>query len=401
MRELDQWLTELDTHGFPYDAVIEEYHRAGKHFVPDQVLTSLDSARERIRLLATFLDTALDKWDGRYDYRTYLALDVLPLPGNSAADLDPDAAERQHDRLVVQLTADTLRFELDVLDGLTERFPQQRPDTALVAKRFRLALRAVEPITRRVGIPAPDYDKEPATAARTFCELVEQDLSPDEERVLALSNLPVYVVHDEYMFIRILQSFETTFALLAVRLQATTEDIAAGRIPVAVGRLRSARTALREAARLFSLLATMQVDSFRTFRLYTEGASAIQSRNYKTVEALCRVPDQSRLDSPAYLSVPEVRATVLAGQPTLDAVLRDAVAGNRIGRADLVDLEEAMHAFASALAQWRQTHYSLAVRMLGQRSGTGYTEGTPYLDRTRTIPVFHSIGGDENEVRRS
>ena len=401
MRELDEWLVALENCGFPYDAVIEEYHRVGKHFVPDQVLTSLDSARERVRLLAKFLDTALDKWDGHYDYRTYLALDVLPLPGADGTDIDPDAAERQHDRLVAQLTADTLRFELDVMDGRTQRFPEQRPDAALVAKRFRLALRAVEPLTRRMGLPAPDYEQEPATAARAFCELVEHDRSPDEERVLALSNLPVYVVHDEYMFIRILQSFETTFALLVVRIQATIGDISAGRIPVAVGRLRAARTALREAARLFSLLATMQVESFRTFRIYTEGASAIQSRNYKTIESLCRVPDQSRLDSPAYLSVPEIRATVLAGKTTLDAALRDAVAGNKIGRADLVDLEEAMRAFASTLAQWRQTHYSMAVRMLGQRSGTGYTEGTPYLDRARTSPVFHSIGGDESEVRRS
>ena len=47
-----------------------------------------------------------------------------------------------------------------------------------------------------------------------------------------------------------------------------------------------------------------------------------------------------------------------------------------------------MQRFETALLKWRQTHYRLAVRMLGQRRGTGYTEGVPYLQKTRTIPVF-------------
>lgn len=398
MRELDDWLAAAQARGFPYDTVIEEYHRVGKHFVPDQVLASLDSARESVRLLAKFLDTALDKWDGRYDYRTYLALDLLPLPG-TGDDTDPESALRQHDRLVVQLIADLLRFEFDALDGRTERFPEQRPDAATVAKRSRLALRAVTPLNRRLGVPAPENDRDPVAAAREFHELVAKDRTAAEEQVLSLTNLPVYIVHDEYMFIRILQAFETTFALLAVDLRSSIKDIAAGRIAEASQLLHVARTALREAARLFSLLATMRVESFHTFRVYTEGASAIQSRNYKTVEALCRTPDESRVDSPAFLSAPEVRATVLAGQATLDGVLRDALADEKIRPADLVELQEVMRSFAATLSQWRQTHYSLAVRMLGQLGGTGYTEGTPYLDRARTIPVFHGAG--DGEVKRS
>jgi tryptophan 2,3-dioxygenase len=254
-------------------------------------------------------------------------------------------------------------------------------------------------MSRRAGVPVPDDEKDPPDAARAFCELVERDRAPGEERALSLSDLPVYVVHDEYMFIRVLQCFETAFALLSVCLRATIEDVGAGRADSAVGRLNHARTILREAARFFSLLATMQVESFRAFRLYTEGASAIQSRNYKLVESLCRTPDEPRLDSPAYRSVPEIRADVLAGQPTLDDALRDAVGEDRIDAARLKELQEAMRSFAAALLQWRQTHYSVAVRMLGERSGTGYTEGTPYLDAVRTIPVFRDLGRDESEVR--
>ncbi|OLE20079.1 MAG: hypothetical protein AUG49_26195 [Catenulispora sp. 13_1_20CM_3_70_7] len=393
MRELEEWLATLEKNDFPYDAVVAEYHRVGKHFVDEELLAELSHAREGVRLLARFLDTALDKWDGRYDYRTYLALDMLPLPGSEDETPDLAAARVRHDRLVVQLTADLLRFELDVLDGRTRRFPEQRPDAKTVAKRFHLGLRAVTPMSRRAGIPIPDGAEDHA-AARAFCERAEQDRRPEEELALRLSDLPVYVVHDEYMFIRVLQAFETAFALLTVALRVTIEDIAAGRVKEAVGLLRGARTTLREAARYFSLLATMQVESFRTFRLYTEGASAIQSRNYKLVESLCRVPDEERLDSPAYRSVPEVRADVLAGQTTLGRALHDTVAGNRIGPAELKELKEAMQEFAATLMQWRQTHYSLAVRMLGEASGTGYTEGTPYLDAVRGIPVFGDLDPD-------
>lgn len=396
MQELDDWLSELEQHDFPYDAVIKEYHGVGKHFVPDELLDALGQARESVHLLTRFLDNVLDKRDGRYDYRTYLALDLLPLPG---VDADTKAAQRQCDRLLVQLTADTLRFELDVLDGRTKRFPQLRPEAAILTKRFRLALRAVEPMSDRLGIHLADCGKDPPDQARALCVLVEQDRTATEERALSMSDLPVYVVHDEYMFIRVLQCFETTFAFLTVCLRATIDDIAAGRMEVAIGRLNDARTTMREAGRFFSLLATMQVESFRAFRLYTEGASAIQSRNYKIVESLCRTPDVSRLHSPAYQSVPEVHADEMAGEATLDNVMRDAVTENRIGPEQAKDLQDAMRSFAATLLQWRQTHYSLAVRMLGERSGTGYTEGTPYLDKTRSIPVFSDLERDESQAR--
>jgi tryptophan 2,3-dioxygenase len=398
MQELDDWLAALDRRGFPYDAVVREYHKVGKHFVPSELLDALSQARESVHLLAAFLDVVLDKRDGTYDYRTYIALDLLPLPGADGTS-DPDAAQRQCDRLLVQLVADMLRFELDVLDGRTQLFPQQRPDNSILAKRLRLGLRAVEPMSSRLGIHLPDYAKDPPGQARVLCKFAERDRTPAEGRALSLSDLPVYVVHDEYMFIRVLQSFECTFAFLTVCLRAAIDDVAAGRVGVAIGRLTAARSALREAARLFSLLATMQVESFRTFRLYTEGASAIQSRNYKMVESLCRTPDAPRLHSAAYQSVPDVRADVLEGQVTLDNVVREAVTESRIDQEQARDLQDAMRSFGATLLQWRQTHYSLAVRMLGERSGTGYTEGTPYLDGVRSVPVFTTSGADESEVR--
>lgn len=396
MRKLDEWLTgDLDVRRFPYSEVLAAYHWRGKHFVSKDLLDALDEVRTRdddlagpneaVHQLTTFLTIALDKFDGRYDYQTYLALDLLPMPNLHSAVV-PETAGGQRDRLVAHLLADLLRFELDAASGATDLMPKQRPDASLVAKRLHLGVRAALPALRRAGFAEPAA--QPVRTAHRLCASVEAALSAEDRRVLALSMLPVADVHDEYLFIRVLQCWETTFALLGVHLATACSAIACGDGSAGARKLQAAASTLRESAPLFSLLATMQVESFRTFREWTEGASAIQSRNYKTVESLCRTPDRERIDSLAYTSVPEVREQVLAGRPTIEQSYGAAVKAGLLPASQHDLVQQAMRTFANALSQWRQTHYRLAMRMLGGRSGTGYTEGPPYLDAVRNIPVF-------------
>ncbi len=129
------------------------------------------------------------------------------------------------------------------------------------------------------------------TAARQICQAVEAKATDEERRIIALSMLPVSVVHDERMFIRVLQSYETTFAPVGVQLTAAVAALAQGRPTDAIDAVAAAERAMQEAAPLFSLAATMQTESFLTFRNFTEGASAIESRNYKLIESLCRRPE--------------------------------------------------------------------------------------------------------------
>ncbi|WP_433709814.1 tryptophan 2,3-dioxygenase [Nocardia sp. CA-084685] len=400
--ELMSWLRAPAAEQFPYDAVLRRYHSVGKHFVPTDTLELLDQARAilprlggpwpPVRVLSAFLDSALDKLDNRYDYPTYLALRLLELPVIDDPIELALFAQSRCDRRTVQLLADVLAFELAAMQGRTTVLPTMRPPRDMVDKRIRHGLRAIQPALARLALDRGLTDDRAVNRAQQVSALVHADMSFAERRVVELSILPVYTMHDEYLFIRVLQTFETTFTLLAMHLRGAVAALAAGEVSRAVYFISNSTTALREAAPLFSMLATMQVESFRTFRQFTEGASAIQSRSYKLVESLCRRPDAERVDSPAYHSVPEVRGRVLAGQ---ECTLDDAYAGARrsgdIAGSELERLAEVMASFSAALLRWRTTHYRLAVRMLGGASGTGYTEGTPYLAASRTTPVFTTV----------
>lgn len=389
---LEAWAAaRVDPATFPYDHVLTCFHRVGKHFVPDHLLDALEKARSALvessvdtDRLAAFLDVTLDKRDGRYDYLSYLALGLLPLPVPS--DFGPGGARWRHDRLVAHLVADIAAFELAAQERSTDLLPVRRPGPSVVTKRLRHAQSITAPARQRLGLASTGPVAQPRVAAGRMVARVAADQTAAERTALRLSILPVDTEHDEYLFIRVLQAFEATFALLVVLLRCAVDDVTAEGGRLAAAAVARAERALRECAPLFSLLATMQVESFRTFRSYTEGASAIQSRNYKLVESLCRRPDPERVDSAAYTSVPDVRHHVLAGQPTLE----DAVAAARLGERARDELTAAMRSFATTLGRWRQTHYRLAVRMLGGRGGTGYTLGTPYLDEVRTIPIFRS-----------
>ena len=383
-----------DPGDFPYDAVVAAIHAVGKHFTDAGLLSDLDGLRRAVprgcpahRVLARFLDTVLDKFDGRYDNPSYLALEQLGLPGADGCPA-PRHAARQRDRLIALLMADVMRFELGTVHGCLDLMPELRPDARVVAKRCRHALRVSLPALERLGIAVETDDDDPMGTALRVSRAVLADASPAERRTLQLTAIPVSVVHDEYMFIRALQAYETVLALIGVQLAAAVGALTRGEAMPAAEALHAAEATLRESAGVWSLVATMQPEAFLRFREYTDGASAIQSRSYKRMESLCRRPDADRLDSPAYHAVPEVRARVIAGQPNIDEALRAAIESTQLRPDEHTAVSAAMDAFEAAILKWRKTHCSIAARMLGERRGTGGSEGVRYLEQAREIPVF-------------
>jgi tryptophan 2,3-dioxygenase len=386
---LQCWLESPLPETFPLSEVISEFRRVGKHFVSPELLQLLAKARKLLPqgadALRRFLDTTLDKYDGRYDNPTYLALHDLPLPSTAGrCPLHTGEAEAQRDRLVVLLVADLLRFEIDALDGTHDLLPEMRPDARIVAKRCTLGLLVLRPAMERLGLDTITHSEGAIEVARDLCRRVASTHSEQDKRMLAVTLLTVSTVHDENLFVRVLQSYETSFALAVVQLNAAIVALMAKDATRAAGALQTAERAMREISPMFSLVATMRPEAFVAFREYTHGASAIQSRNYKLIESLCRLPAAERIAGPGYEAVPEVRERIVAGQPTIEDARRAA----NLTADQAAELSHAMAAFEAAITDWRRMHHNLAMRMLGVRRGTGYTEGVPYLAEARSQPVF-------------
>jgi tryptophan 2,3-dioxygenase len=400
MDDLKAWFSHPEVATFPFASVLADIRAVGKHAAPVELLVDLDHARQQLsaggiegadlnsRRLAAFLDTVLDRRDDRFDAATYLALRLLPLP--EASDEDLGEAWRRHDRLIVAIVADLLRFEQEAMDGSTGLLPRHRPGPALVDKRLRLGMRALTPAYTRLGLPVLG-GSDPADADRV-CASVAARMPATQRLAVDLSMLPVDVFHDEWMFIRVLQAYETVFALMAAQLHTAVSVLTMGNVRLAAIFTDGATSALRDASPLFSMMATLQPRSFTAFRTHTHGASAIQSVAAKTVEALCRTPDAQRLASPAFDQVPQLRQAILDGSLVgLEDIYQHHLTAGKVQPRHGRRLEEAMRGLGMVMDRWRTTHHRLAMRFLGNQPGTAASQGAAYLDQVRTVPVFRRL----------
>lgn len=366
-------------------SVTEHVRRKGKHFLSDRTLVRLSDIRRRHGtsrpLLSAFLDCALDKYEGRFQNRTYLALPVLELL------MDDRHAALSADRMATLLMADVVRFEIEAAAGSPERPGRELPDAATLSTRLRHALRLVTTGPGQRGPGQPEADDLPSRLAHTprsrledLAERLPRPPATKCARWFDVTVQPVSVVHDEYFFIRVLQTHEMQFTAIATAMKKVIGELRAGNPEGAVEVMDHVVAMFERAATLFRVVATMRAEQFSAFRQYTQGASAVQSEQYKRFESLCGVPPVPRLRSSAFTSVPVVRAE--AEDPGHDTVTRaylDLRNEGRFDRARWNRLDTAVSRLESGHQRWKSAHRGLAARMLGDAHGSGYTDGVPYL----------------------
>jgi tryptophan 2,3-dioxygenase len=367
VREINSWLTAPPGSGGDglglARLVMRQVRRSGKHLLGGPLLAALSDVQHRHlgndAFLDAFLDSVLDRHQNRFVNQTYLA---LPLLGLILADphsgLDPEA-------LSALLMADVVRHESQYTDT-------ERTDPETRRKRVRHASRFVSDVhPTRSALPAV-----PRTAAGAWFEHTV---------------LPVSVVHDEYFFIRALQAHEMVFTTLTAEVQGATEALRAGRIDNATATLLRANEVFQRAAMLFRIVATMRAEQFHSFRRFTEGASAIQSEAYKRFEIACGEPAEARIRSEAFAGVPVVEAEA-SRQDNVARAYLDLRRSGRIERSAWHGLVTAVDELEAGHQRWKSTHHRLAVRMLGDAPGSGYTAGVPYLRQcldNRLFPLGH------------
>ncbi|MGW0391791.1 tryptophan 2,3-dioxygenase family protein [Streptomyces sp. NPDC003042] len=369
-------------------SVTEHVRRTGKHFLPERMLVQLSDIRHRHatdrQFLNAFLDCMLDKHEGRFWNRSYLMLPVLELLTNERH------SELSADRMSILLMSDVVRFEIEAAGGSREGpVFRGRPDSATLGMRLRHALRFV---TEAGDLPS----RRASTPQSRLEDLVDHLPRPpatDALRWFDVTVQPVYVLHDEYFFIRVLQTHEMLFTAIAADMKAAIGAIRAGDLGEGVERIDHAVAMFERAGALFRTVATMRAEHFSAFRQYTQGASAIQSEQYKRFESLCGVPPASRLRSAAFTSVPAVRAEAEdAGHDTVTRAYLDLRGEGGFGPAEWTRLDAALSRLERRHQRWKSAHRGLAARMLGDAHGSGYTDGVPYLTECLGNRLFWQLG---------
>ncbi len=348
--------------------VTEHVRQTGKHFLSERMLTELSSIRIRhgrhCSFLDAFLECLLDKHEGRYWNRTYLALPLLELL------MDDQHSELSPDRLSTLLVSDAIRFEVETAGGSPEPPSRGRPDPVTLRKRLRHAVRFVgDDLSGPDTVDLADLvDRLPRPPATDACRWFDVTVHP------------VYVLHDEYFFIRLLQTHEMLFTAISTDIRTAIGALRDGQLGAGVERINHATALFERAAILFRIIATMRADQFSTFRKFTQGASAVQSEQYKRFETLCGRPSAPRLHSAAFTSVPAVRDEAEKGaQDTVTQAYLDLRGAGAFGQAEWNLLDAALSGLEARHQRWKSTHRSIAVRMLGDAHGSGYTDGVPYL----------------------
>jgi tryptophan 2,3-dioxygenase len=377
-RELDRWLDPA----VPASAkdglvlarlVTHEVRWVGKHFLAREHLARLAAIRDwhrgRDPYLDAFLECILDKHDGRFWNRTYLSLPLLEVI-LAEHDLVPSG-------LAALLAGDILRYELCAAHRLTDVSPVGRPESRGLRTRVRHSLRFM---TSHLGHAASEemlagIAHEPEADLTALLLRLPEHPTALASDWLELTVQPVSTVHDEYFFVRVLQSHEMAFTGMNRRVRDAIRALRAGDLVDATRLLEETVAFMDRNASLFRIVATMRYEAFHTFREFTDGASAIQSEQYKRFEGLCGRPPEGRVDSPAYESVPRVRAEVAAGQDTLSDAFRDATGPED----ELAAIAVLLRHLEDSHRRWKSTHVTLAGRMLGEARGSGYTSGVDYL----------------------
>ncbi|MGH7229759.1 MAG: tryptophan 2,3-dioxygenase, partial [Nitrospiraceae bacterium] len=234
--------------------------------------------------------------------------------------------------------------------------------------------------------------------------------------------------HDELLFIIIHQTYELWFKLLLHELDGVTVNLrAAAHAPDSRDEVYEAARLLRrctEIARLlveqFTVLETMLPTHFLAFRDRLRPASGFQSEQFRELEFLCGLKDETLLH--LHEPTPEMHATLerRLRQPSLRDVFFDALAAlgttpslhdgateaercharamaivavyrQEVSHRDWIDVCERLSEFDELIVAWRLRHIQMVERTIGMRAGTGGSSGVSYLRTTLDKKFFPEL----------
>ncbi len=397
---------------FPYSSVLETFHTFGKEYVPGAYIEYLDELEREIRalepggdswaydMLCGFFCGLLDKHRKQYCYDSYIGSSIIEQV-MSCPSMTFEDAWRERTRQIVALVADVVHFECLTYLGEMPRQSVHLVPKRLGCKRIRGGVHAL----KTFGAAVPELLHESGLdSLSTIWKTTEEgdedllrqtarmakiiiDRVPEETRqMIALTMLPVSTDHDEYMFIRVVQAFEMMFVMLASGFRETIHRLTENRMPAALDAIQAMTDTLHTSLSFFRVLNTMPSENFHEFRDLTDGASAIQSRQYKWVEVLAAHPTPKRIESEGFEPVPAVKAAYRQGLRNVEDAFEDC--RQHLPPETLEQCRTALLALDKQFVAWKRSHVNVVIRALGNVKGTGGTAGLVYLQRYSTTRLF-------------
>ncbi|QEV04996.1 hypothetical protein [Streptomyces prasinus] len=394
-------LTPPQLTDFPFQALVGHYRGAGRLSVADAVVAELRQLNHSLAggevesgslasrsLLAHWLPLSIDQEDG--DYHTYIGTALYERHWGRASRGRAETESR--DAVIVALAADLLAIEADALTHTASRHQYARTRAAfqLLQQSANLAPTMHQFVADAASGAPTVADRGDDMALATISMDLAKDVlawtSDAPRQLVDITMLPVTQLHDEQMFIRCIQIFESLYAQVARSLEraiAALENDDAGEAEEV---LRDAVTRAEAMPILFRVLTTMPRDAFAVIRDNTHGRSAIQSRSYREVELLSAPREAG--------SGPQEAAQRDVADRTLQEVYLER-AERRMTDARADGLAEVMRQLDRAWRMSKRTHWGVTLKVIGSVPGTGGTSGADYLKHSAGISLFPSLEADE------
>jgi tryptophan 2,3-dioxygenase len=180
--------------------------------------------------------------------------------------------------------------------------------------------------------------------------------------------------HDEMLFIVVHQVYELWFKQLLHELGFARDALGRDEGATVLHTLRRVLTILKVVVAQIDVLETMTPRQFLGFRARLDTASGFQSEQFRHLEE----------------ALPELFVALLAylriegaSRDALVAVYREDGMGAQICER-FVDLDE-------GLQEWRYRHVKMVERTIGDKPGTGGSQGVAYLRSTLFRPAFPDL----------
>jgi tryptophan 2,3-dioxygenase len=227
--------------------------------------------------------------------------------------------------------------------------------------------------------------------------------------------------HDEMLFIIIHQTYELWFKQMLHEFEKIRTELEAGHTWTSVKTMRRVLTILKTMVAQIDILETMTPLEFESFRDFLDEASGFQSVQFREIEILCGLRSTHMLKAhehqPEYLKRLKTRMKEATLWECFCGYLRqngyDMPEPERKNNNGLLyesskeaqqvlldvmknDPETALLAelfvdFDEGMQEWRYRHVKMVERTIGNKMGTGGSDGVGYLRKTLHQRIFPDL----------